>query len=89
MEENEEFSDQLTDLRCRFLKLRPGFHMYLLEWLGKSRGSSPWRHGLNIGHQVEFTSGHRFGKKSKKRVWLIVAKLINQFDLDKVDKISA
>lgn len=41
---------------------------------------------LDIDHQVEFTSVHRFGKKNKKRARPIVAKFIYQCDLDQVLK---
>lgn len=55
MEENEEFLDQIIDLRCRFMK-------YNLIFLGIYENDYE-----NI-EEVEFISVYRFGKKNKKRV---------------------
>lgn len=88
IEENEELSDQITDLRCRSMKYNLIFsgiyendHENTEEVLRDFMARN-----LDIDHQVEFTSVHRFGKKNKKRARPIVAKFIYQCDLDQVLK---
>lgn len=53
MEENEELSDQITDLRCRSMKYNLIF-------------SGIYENDHENTEEVEFTSVHRFGKKNKK-----------------------
>lgn len=84
IEENEELSDQITDLRCRSMK-------YNLIFSGINENDHEntndfMARNLHIDHQVEFNSVHRFGKKNKKRARPIVAKFIYQCDLDQVLK---